>query len=156
MASTERQRELRRLAQARFRAAHPEECRARARARLERDREKIKAQRRARYWANPEKFREQGRRQRKPIYNVTARVKKYGLTVEQYQALLAAHNGKCAACGDDFGKRNHIDHCHTTGVVRGLLCNNCNLGVGHFRDDPRRLESAARYLRKHTISQSAA
>ena len=51
---------------------------------------------------------------------------------------------ECVICGDE-GKMN-IDHSHETGSVRGVLCNKCNFGLGHFRDDPTLLEFAAQYL----------
>lgn len=75
---------------------------------------------------------------------------KFGITPERYEEMLAAQNGVCAICGSDQPGRNstyfHVDHCHDTGTVRGLLCNGCNLGLGHFKDDISRLEKAAKYL----------
>lgn len=73
---------------------------------------------------------------------------RYGMTVEDYDRMLAEQEGRCAACGDVPTKRLHVDHDHSTGQVRGLLCGECNLGIGKFKDDPERLESAARYLRR--------
>lgn len=73
----------------------------------------------------------------------------YGLSVEDYQARLDAQGGVCAVCGTDKpgGKGAfHVDHCHTGGHVRGLLCHHCNLGLGNFKDDPERLRRAAAYL----------
>jgi predicted nucleic acid-binding Zn ribbon protein len=74
----------------------------------------------------------------------------YGITAEEYDALLAAQEGRCAICGSpDWpgkGNRPHIDHDHETGRIRGLLCNNCNTGLGQFKDDPQRLRAAIRYL----------
>lgn len=74
----------------------------------------------------------------------------YGLSQERYEALLAAQDGRCAICRtDDWpGKdhRPHVDHCHETGRVRGLLCDFCNRGLGLFGDDPARLRAAADYL----------
>jgi len=53
---------------------------------------------------------------------------------------------QCVICGDDGPLV--VDHCHKTGKVRGMLCNHCNRGLGHFRDDPELLEFAAEYLRE--------
>jgi hypothetical protein len=57
------------------------------------------------------------------------------------------HGDLCAICRQpSVGQRLSIDHCHETGIVRGLLCSPCNLGLGSFRDSVERLESAIRYL----------
>lgn len=78
--------------------------------------------------------------------------KKYGLTIEDYELMLNAQGGACAICGSDqvrgFGKRMAVDHCHDTGKVRGILCGNCNRGIGNFAHDPELLEAASRYLRR--------
>lgn len=74
----------------------------------------------------------------------------YGVSLEQYEAMMAAQGGVCAICGtsDWPGKDNrpHVDHCHETGKVRGILCGPCNNGLGNFGDDPARLRAAAAYL----------
>jgi len=64
-----------------------------------------------------------------------------------WRALLAAQGGECAICGCELvaGAAN-VDHCHGTGQIRGVLCKACNVGLGHFKDDPERLERAAKYL----------
>jgi hypothetical protein len=77
----------------------------------------------------------------------------YGLSIEQYDALLASQGGGCAICGErgDGGRwrrRLHVDHDHRTGKVRGLLCHGCNVGVGHFDDSPELMQRAAAYLGK--------
>jgi hypothetical protein len=77
--------------------------------------------------------------------------KSYGLTLEEFQSMWDQQNGKCAICGKDlvFGKETHVDHDHDSDVVRDLLCNFCNLGLGQFKDNPDILEKAASYLRRH-------
>lgn len=57
---------------------------------------------------------------------------RYGLTQEQFDKLLATQEGRCAICGDPFNRTPHVDHCHTTGRVRGLLCAPCNTGLGVY------------------------
>lgn len=73
---------------------------------------------------------------------------RYGVTEEQYLKMLNSQGGKCAICGTPpkDGKRFDIDHCHTTKTVRGLLCNNCNRGLGHFKDSKELLQNAIEYL----------
>lgn len=79
-------------------------------------------------------------------YQRKARYKnKYGITVEEAEALLKSQGGKCKICRRK-PKMQHIDHCHKTGTVRGVLCGPCNTGLGHFGDDPDRLKAAAAYL----------
>ena len=76
---------------------------------------------------------------------------KYGLTPEQVQLLWEQQNRRCAICFCPvalLGQQTHIDHDHATEVVRGLLCVNCNMGLGHFRDDPLILRQAWCYLEK--------
>lgn len=72
--------------------------------------------------------------------------RKYGLTVEQAVELVEAHQGFCAICGAPDA--NDIDHDHGTGNVRGILCRNCNLGLGHFKDSVERLKEAIIYLQR--------
>lgn len=81
--------------------------------------------------------------------------KNYGLTIQQYNELLRSQNGVCAICGKDepsehgrTGKqfRLSVDHCHETGVIRGLLCQKCNRAIGLMNDDPALLRKAISYL----------
>ena len=76
----------------------------------------------------------------------------YGISAAEFDALLAAQGGRCAICGTDpaGGKVWHVDHDHESGAVRGILCLGCNVGVGHFKDDPTLLRAAAHYLRPQT------
>lgn len=69
--------------------------------------------------------------------------RKYGLTHEEYDSLM--EQKECGICEKEGPLV--IDHCHSTGRVRGLLCNDCNLGLGRFKDSPELLISAAEYLK---------
>lgn len=81
--------------------------------------------------------------------------KLYGVTDENYQTLLKQQDHKCAICGvkEPAGKWKvfHIDHDHNTNLIRGLLCNNCNRGIGYLGDSSVRLRLAADYLDNHKI-----
>lgn len=76
--------------------------------------------------------------------------RKYGLSLVEYDGLLSHQYGTCALCGtNDPGHpsgRFVVDHDHDTGVVRGLLCTGCNVGLGYFRDNPTLLLAAIGYL----------
>ena len=78
----------------------------------------------------------------------------YGITPEEFADMLAKQDGKCASCGDAFEDRRsiHIDHNHKTGKVRDLLCRDCNLGLGYFRDDPARIRAILEYTERHTTT----
>jgi hypothetical protein len=95
--------------------------------------------------ANRERLREQYRK------------RKYGLTNAEFAALVEEQGGVCAICGrppsgEGREKELHIDHCHSSGAVRGLLCEHCNRGIGLFRDDPEILKKAAIYVgRDHPV-----
>jgi hypothetical protein len=93
-----------------------------------------------------------------PVYRkaASARERKYqyGITDEMFRSLVAAQDSKCAIClvvcpvdGGPPQARLCVDHCHTTGKVRGLLCRKCNLAVGALRDRPELADAAAAYLR---------
>jgi hypothetical protein len=73
------------------------------------------------------------------------RVRRYGLTLPEFHALVA--RGACDICKRS-DRRLCVDHCHETKRVRGLLCENCNLGLGSFDDDTVRLQKAEAYLRR--------
>lgn len=75
--------------------------------------------------------------------------RQYGITLAQYDTMLEAQDYKCVICGNEDeveGRRLAIDHCHTSGQVRGLLCGPCNRGLGLFYDKPELLENAIKYL----------
>jgi hypothetical protein len=80
-----------------------------------------------------------------------ASIRRYGISPQEYDAMLEEQGG-CAICGGESGiagKRHHIDHCHETGIVRGILCGPCNVAIGMMKNDPRRLIAAAEYLYRH-------
>jgi Autographiviridae endonuclease VII len=80
--------------------------------------------------------------------SLRTQVKRFGISLEHYEAMLKAQNGKCWICGEEEPHRARlaIDHCHEEGYVRGLLCMHCNQGLGSFKDDVARLERAITYL----------
>lgn len=126
----------------RYREANREKLRVRAREYYQ---EVVKA----RIKANPRKL------PKEQILN--ARLKhKYKLTLKGYLTMLERQLGRCAICGQaaETGKRLSVDHCHESGVVRGLLCQPCNIGLGMFRDIPSNLVSAARYLEAGILEYS--
>jgi hypothetical protein len=84
----------------------------------------------------------------KPEYRTKILKRMYGITAEQYDAMLLKQDNKCAIClQEDKGKRLAVDHCHKTGRIRGLLCGNCNLALGLLQDNPDLLNKAAAYLK---------
>lgn len=118
------------------------------------------------YWAawrlaNPEQYRAQkvaaraarraldpdGAKQLERKYDL----KKYGLTLADFDALLAKQGGVCASCGDSppQGKVLHVDHDHNTLVVRGLLCTRCNTALGLLKDNPVRITALRNYIVGH-------
>lgn len=72
----------------------------------------------------------------------------YGLTIEDYDNILRTQNGVCKICKEKCKTRKYlsVDHCHATGKVRGLLCKECNVGIGCFRNSALLMNSAAEYL----------
>lgn len=86
--------------------------------------------------------------------SVDNRRRKYGVTQEIFEALLAAQSYQCAICAvqltsDRFSLRPQIDHCHATGKVRGILCSKCNTALGSFGDQEEILLKAVQYLIKY-------
>jgi hypothetical protein len=74
----------------------------------------------------------------------------YGITIKQFEQMLAAQDYRCAICPRSLKGRGtaHVDHDHRTGRVRGILCTSCNNGLGRFQDSPATLRRAARYLER--------
>lgn len=106
--------------------------------------------------ANPERHRARAKAYHAANRDAIAahvRGKKYGLTNEVFEALLAEQLNACAICEREFintpYSSPYVDHCHATNRVRGLLCNSCNRALGWFKDNPALLRSAIRYLIAH-------
>lgn len=77
--------------------------------------------------------------------------RRYGLSIEDYNRMYDKQGGKCACClipSEEFKNGLHVDHDHKTGEVRGLLCTQCNPGIGYFEDSVDRLKLAITYLEK--------
>lgn len=152
-----------RAAQAKYLRSWHVNNRGKVRAYQEATRDKRNARRREQYATDVE-LRERLKKQASewhkanPQHKFARRLRKFGLTVEAYEALLDAQGHRCAICRTDEPGgvgRWHVDHDHgccpgqrSCGkCIRGLLCSECNLGLGKFRDDPERLCAALAYLR---------
>lgn len=92
-----------------------------------------------RYWGNPDVKRR---------FKSKDLTRRYGISLEQYESMLALQKGACAICKkENSGKKMfHVDHCHATGKIRGLLCNSCNMAIGLFKDNPDIILTAYNYL----------
>jgi hypothetical protein len=130
-----------------------ERKRAYNRQRYKNDAVRAKALAATRRWAleNPERYAEIRR-----DASFRHRLKKFGLTVEQYETMLAAQGYRCAICRTDdpgVGKEKrrgswNVDHDHATGEMRGLLCRGCNIALGAVKDNPVTLAAMIAYLKK--------
>lgn len=128
------------------------------------NRERLRVEAKARYWAdpeahrakskknykqNPDRLKEYGKlwyKKNRERVQIRERERKYGLSQSGFEAILDSQKGSCAICRKTFTGIPHVDHDHVTGKVRGLLCTGCNIGIGHFRDDPLIAVRAASYL----------
>lgn len=79
--------------------------------------------------------------------------KTYGISLDKKLSMLKKQNNKCEICGTEFKTITsaHVDHCHKTGNVRGLLCIKCNPGIGYLQDSIEILKSAQKYLKKYSV-----
>jgi hypothetical protein len=107
----------------------------------------------ARQWvaANPEKRKAQRKKwtARNPDKIRRRNLSRYNLTPEAWDAMFEAQGRRCKICRSDVPttKRGwHVDHCHNSDVVRGILCQKCNQGLGNFRDNVEFLVAAAAYM----------
>lgn len=117
------------------------------------NRERLQAFNRDYYRANAERIRAYMRdyRRKHPRKAKSAVLKAlWGISLDDYERMLADQNGGCAICGTPpTTRRLCIDHNHKTGAVRGLLCDDCNFGLGFFRESAERMISAIQYLAKY-------
>ena len=110
-----------------------------------------KADAKAVFEANPEPYRERARAVSSEDQRWAKVLRKYGLTKEEYFAILDKQDGHCALCPATVSGHNMtdlllVDHCHKTNRVRGLLCQDCNLLLGCIKDERKRLIAAMFYL----------
>ena len=121
------------------------------------NREKINAWQREYRLKNKEKFQMYSLK-RKPKQQIYSRLKllsKYGLTQEAYNQILLKQEGKCAICKTPFIDINpNIDHCHTTGLVRGLLCSPCNIVLGYVEKSEKRTSNFYQRMTEYLKSRS--
>lgn len=113
---------------------------AKSKAWREANPERAKANRKRNYEANKDRD--------KAYSTMLNRLRRTGVTVEQYQTKLLEQHGVCAICSGTDTKALAADHCHITGRFRGLLCSKCNRGLGYFNDDVDMLYVAIDYLNK--------
>lgn len=122
------------------------------------NKEKYKANHSKYYLENKEKFaayRTNWIKENASLYKLKERerhlISSFGINLDNYQKLLDSQNGVCAICGAYPKKRSlHVDHCHNSGRVRGLLCFRCNAILGLCNDNHFALDKASMYLKKHS------
>ena len=98
-------------------------------------------------------WREKNRAKSNALATRSHRHKRIGIEYEEYELLLRLHENKCAICKREETTQHRgltralaVDHCHESGRIRGLLCNNCNRGLGLFDDSKERIASALEYM----------
>ncbi len=118
----------------------------------------------AEQWAkdNPDKIKEhqkkwyEANKEKKLAYSKKSKLKrKYGISLDEYQQKLENQNYSCKICGSKVAQESNpdrnfaVDHCHTTGKVRGLLCIKCNTGLGMFKDNSDLIIAAYNYIKEY-------
>lgn len=84
-------------------------------------------------------------------HKVRNAMRRYRLTLDEFERLWVLQGGLCALCGEPAKDKNTlvIDHCHSTGVVRGFIHRTCNLLIGYADENSNLLEKAIAYIKKH-------
>jgi hypothetical protein len=116
-----------------------EKTKARTKKWAQNNRSRVNARANAYNRANPDKVRNHGLKY------------KYGITLSEYNSLLLEQNSNCAICGINQSELNrplYVDHCHSTGKVRGLLCRKCNVSIGMLGDSIDLVEKSLIYLKE--------
>lgn len=128
-----------------WKEANPQRYRELSQAHRDANREQYRARSRDWYHSNKDRASAKGRK---------AKLARYGLTEEAYQAMLEQQDQSCAICREpnNLDRRMYVDHCHATGKVRGLLCQKCNAAIGMLKDSPTLLQRAMDYLRSNGSS----
>lgn len=149
-------------------AEHREEERSKARDRRAANPDLYREQRRQKYWRDPVQSRANTRasyaahaearrisarhyrEQNREVIRLRKRCNTHDITRDDYFEMWNLQAGRCAIClerlVDDGTRQTHVDHDHATGRVRGLLCDDCNVGLGRFYDEPESLRRAADYV----------
>ena len=151
----------RRAKDMKYKHAHKDERLAYNQKWREENREHVNESERKRRKNNPEKYKKWGadRRERLgPLHSLNESVRLRNITIDDYNDMHEKQKGVCAICGNPEKRKSRkagdicrltIDHCHSTNIVRGLLCHACNVFIGHANDNIAILESAIQYLKKH-------
>lgn len=108
-----------------------------------------RASARTRYCPERQAQKNRNFRNSNPYYRLEDHLNRaYGIQLDEYQNLVKKQGGVCRICHNkcNVHKRLSVDHDHSTGLVRGLLCNECNAGLGRFKDNPGWLRNAADYI----------
>ena len=128
-----------------------EELRAKNKVYREKNKERLKAYREK----NKEKIRAYTKKYKEKHYaNQLKRL--YGIGLHEYNLMLTEQKGKCACCGihrNELTRNFAVDHDHDTGLIRGLLCGNCNTAIGKLGDNIEGLMRALNYLEKHELTK---
>lgn len=116
-----------------------------------RDKNRDKVNATVRKYRKSEKFKNSCKAQRRKHSLKTI----YGITLEDYDNLYNNQEGKCAICSrhqTELKRPLSVDHCHKSGIIRGLLCDNCNMSLGLLKDNIETLQQAIKYLKENDDS----